>query len=133
MNMRILEKNRNEAYYQRIIEIFLGNSHENLIVRGSLMGTTDISTPNLHGEIKTWKKWKYAMGQLIAYNTCHPRPKLNAYMFGRYEEAHKRESSNIMKSNGVTVYNLQDTENGVDIMEYETRNVVYSYEASDNE
>jgi hypothetical protein len=129
-NRRILEKNRNEAYYQHIIEIFLGNTHEDLIVKGSLMGTTDISTPSLHGEIKTWKKWKYAMGQLIAYNTCNLRPEMNAYMFGRYEEAHKREASNIMKSNGVTVYDLHDTENGVDIIEYETHNMVYRYDAS---
>jgi hypothetical protein len=133
MNNRLLEKYRNEAYYQRIIEIFLGNSHEDLIVRGSLMGTTDISTPNLHGEIKTWKKWKYAMGQLIAYNTCNFRPKLNAYMFGRYEDAHKREASKIMKSNGVTVYDIRDTEKGVEIFEYETQESVYSYDGSDEE
>jgi hypothetical protein len=133
INRRLLEKNRNENYYQRIIEIFLGNTHENLHVRGSLMGTTDISTPHLHGEIKTWKKWKYAMGQLIAYNTCDARLESNAYMFGRYEEAHKNEASKIMKSNGVTVYECQDTENGVDIVEYETQNLVYSYNSSDEE
>jgi hypothetical protein len=125
---RILQQNRNEAYYQNIIERYLGNTHENLCIGDALMGTTDISTPTLHAEIKSWKKWKHAMGQLMAYDACDSRTHCHAYLFGRYDEDHKKAATDIMKKYRISVFDCLDNENGVEIIEYETENTVYIYD-----
>jgi hypothetical protein len=129
---RILCKNRNEAYYQGIIARFLGNTHENLYVGNVLMGTTDVSTPELHAEIKSWKEWKHAMGQLIAYHACDPRTQSQAYLFGRYDEDHKRVACDILKRNDIIVYDCHDTEDGIEILDYATKEVVYVHVEMDH-
>ena len=68
---------KNEAYYQKIlVEKGFGN-HEVVT-----LGITDITGPNIHIEIKNWKEWIKASGQLDAYNFCSPKTFQAIYFFG---------------------------------------------------
>lgn len=116
----------NEAFYQDILETYLQSSHCTLDC-----GITDITTANCHAEIKNWKNWKTAVGQLIIYNASMKRERLELYLFGDtppkeqkqmiykyvksldmypYEFLHKGDIVEIVDSDDSVVYSKQLTE-----------------------
>jgi len=78
MQNLMLQKQKDEEFYQSALAMHFGHGHKT--VRS---GITDITTPHFHAEIKHWKKWKQAIGQLMVYNENDPRPELRIYLFGR--------------------------------------------------
>jgi hypothetical protein len=54
---------RNEQYYQRFLEKKFNVSHQK-----NIHGITDLSNENTIIEIKEWRNYKSALGQLIAYS-----------------------------------------------------------------
>lgn len=89
-----------EVYYQRILEKHLNGKHKKVDC-----GITDITTPTMHVEIKEWKKWKEAVGQLLSYNVCENKPYLRLYLFESYPSANKQIALNIFQK-----YNIQPYE-----------------------
>lgn len=79
-----------EVYYQRILETHLNGRHMKLDC-----GVTDITTDHLHAEIKEWKKWKEAVGQLLSYNVCEKRSYLRLYLFDQYPKSNKNTAMKI--------------------------------------
>ena len=69
---------KDEIYYQELLERELGGKH--LHIAG--VGITDITTPDAHIEIKRWRQWKEALGQLTAYQNAVPRRLSCVYFFG---------------------------------------------------
>jgi hypothetical protein len=53
LRLESLERKRNEIYYQKFLEKRLGATHKR-----TDYGTTDISTKNIHIEIKHWRDYK---------------------------------------------------------------------------
>lgn len=83
-NIVQFDLNYKEKYYQEIIEELLDGKHKIL-----KSGITDVTNNDTHAEIKHWSKWKFLVGQLLAYNNCDCKPNLHAYMFGNYSEQNK--------------------------------------------
>ena len=63
LRLESLEAKRNEIYYQKFLEKRLGATHKRTIY-----GITDLSTKDEHVEIKQWRDYKTALGQLLSYN-----------------------------------------------------------------
>lgn len=76
--IQYLKNKKSEEFYQKLLGDHLKGTH--LKMKG---GTTDITTDSFHAEIKEWINWKYALGQIIAYNTEVPRDELRIYLFGK--------------------------------------------------
>jgi hypothetical protein len=89
-----------EVFYQRILEKHLDGKHMRLDC-----GITDITTDLLHAEIKEWRKWKEAVGQLLSYNVCENRPYLRLYLFDSYPTPNKNIAIRIFQK-----YNIQPFE-----------------------
>ena len=74
------------------------------------MGETDVTTAECHAEIKKWECWKEAPGQLLCYNKCDPKNKLQVYLFGKYTK--KEEAVEHMKDFGLEVFEFEVLEHG---------------------
>ena len=75
--VRNVDKLLEKDYQIRLEKLFPGCSHQK-----NKYGITDITTPELHIEIKNWYNYKYCVGQLITYNLANPIKKLLAAFFG---------------------------------------------------
>jgi len=99
--VELMKTKKSEKFYQSILEEYLGGTH--MSIDG--IGTTDITTDDMHVEIKEWKEWKAALGQILAYNHGEKRDKLAVYLFGpkcvRYSFA-----IDCMQTLGIEVYEL---------------------------
>ena len=62
------KNNKNEQFYQLIVEKYLGHTHKRITC-----GITDITTETIHAEIKRWNNFKEAIGQLTTYNIVDPK------------------------------------------------------------
>lgn len=82
-----------EKHYQAILERVTGGTHKVLP-----SGITDITTADMHGEIKQWRKWKHSLGQLLAYNACDWRPNMNVYLFDKYTKQKKKTALNVFSA-----------------------------------
>ena len=69
---------KKEYFYQDFLERHLCGSHCRF-----KYGQTDVSTDNIHAEIKEFNKWKNAFGQLLYYNHVSPRSDLRIYLYGK--------------------------------------------------
>lgn len=96
---------RNETYYQKFLETVLNGKHKRL-----KCGETDITTDIFHAEIKEWKLYKSAIGQLICYNRHDPRPELRLYLFGNYSESKMKSAYEDCKSFDISIYNIVDNQ-----------------------
>jgi hypothetical protein len=106
-------KNRkDERFFQIVLEDALGGSHKHLSV-----GVTDITTDTYHGEIKEWKDWKSAIGQLMAYNFDDPKPELRMYLFGRCNRNFKESAIRTLQRANIKAYECLVTESGVSIVD----------------
>ncbi len=82
-DVNILKNQHKEIFYQRFLQKKLGASH-----KVTLYGTTDITTETQHIEIKKWKDYKHALGQLISYNHKDNKEIIAAF-FGEYNNKEK--------------------------------------------
>jgi hypothetical protein len=66
----------------------------------------------MHVEIKEWKCWKEAVGQLQCYNVVDPKTRLILCCFGKYGENYKRECEKVANSLGIDVYEFLEDRSG---------------------
>jgi len=97
-----------EKYYQIILEQYTNGKHEKLDC-----GITDITTSDMHIEIKKFSMYKQALGQLIAYKQRKWKPKLYAVFFGNIKPEKKEIVIDVFKSNGIGVCEIIDNEFGI--------------------
>jgi hypothetical protein len=116
---------RNETYYQKFLEIILGAGHKRL-----KCGETDITTDEYHAEIKEWKQYKGAIGQLLCYNKHDPRNELRLYLFGSYSESKKKSAHEDCKSFNILIYNMVDNGNGTIIINNMDDNEMMTFEST---
>jgi hypothetical protein len=113
---------KNEVFYQGILEQFLKGTHKKL-----LSGVTDVTTDTCHAEIKEWCCYKEGIGQLMAYNVCDPKEKLEMYMFGNYSNGCKDAAASIISACNIQLYEFSHKDDRVDIINYENKSILYSY------
>lgn len=106
-----LESKRNENYYQRFLERKLSATHKR-----TKFGITDITTDKEHIEIKHWKNYKSALGQLLSYNH-NDNKTLSVYFFGTIDDNQRRNIIELYSSKGVNINELVDTLDGIQIRE----------------
>ena len=96
-----------EAYYQRLVEKITGGKHMHL----EGVGTTDVTTPDAHIEIKSWHRYHEVIGQLYKYQKACPRSKSVVYFFG-IPPSSKRLNSIVesMVANDIRMYSFDDDE-----------------------
>lgn len=99
-----------EIYYQKFLEKYLNAKHLKLDC-----GITDITTSEMHVEIKNWRTWKHALGQLVVYKQREWRPKLYAVFFGTITEKTKKIAIEVFTSKGIGLYELIDENEKIDI------------------
>lgn len=120
-------KNRkDEKFFQTVLEDALNASHKHLRT-----GITDITTDTFHGEIKEWKDWKAALGQLIAYNAEDPLPNMHMYLFGRYNQKAKTAAKETLAQLNIQAFECLITENGVSIVDLATDTEAINYRMID--
>lgn len=128
LELQYYKNRKNENFYQLLLEQYLGGTHKTLPC-----GITDISTDDCHAEIKEWKSWKEAIGQLTCYNSVDPRPFLAMYMFGKYSDSAKQRSINVAKNCGFAIYEFKESEDGAIYVEDCTTNErKYTYKPTVN-
>lgn len=104
-----LESKRNENYYQRFLERKFSATHKR-----TKYGITDITTDTQHIEIKHWKDYKSALGQLLSYN--HNDDKiLYVYFFGKVKDEQRTNIIELYRNKGVNICEFEDTPNGIEI------------------
>lgn len=107
LRLESLEAKRNEIYYQKFLEKRLGATHKRTIY-----GITDLSTKDEHIEIKQWRDYKKALGQLLSYNFKNNK-KLCVYFFGTIKDDKKTNIIDLFKSKNIKVYEFIDTLQGI--------------------
>lgn len=110
-----LAERRKEQYYQRYLEKLFSAKHKK-----NKHGITDITTDTQIIEIKHWKAYKSALGQLISYKQSDSEKLLEVYFFGTYNK-NKDSIIELFKQNNISVYELADTPTGIQI------NEIYKY------
>lgn len=101
-----LKSNRKESFYQAILEDYYKCTHAKYKTC-----QTDLTNETFHAEIKRWDCYKEAIGQLLTANVIDTRPKLHAYLFGKYNN--KKEATDIMQKMGIIVYEFYDSNSDV--------------------
>lgn len=122
LDLRYYKKKRDEPFYQMLLEPILSGTHKKLPC-----GITDITTDDTHVEIKEWRCWKEAVGQLTCYNEDDPKPYLAIYLFGKYGDKCKHNAIRICTARGFKMYDLVDTDYGVDIIDCASNECLYQY------
>ena len=103
----LLESKRNENYYQKFLERQFSATHKK-----TTFGITDITTKNEHIEIKHWRDYKSALGQLLSYN-FNDNKKLMVYFFGTTSAAQKENIKMLFSSNNIETWDFVDNPNGI--------------------
>lgn len=111
-----------ETYYQKIVEKYLKGTH-----KAVQCGVTDITTSTTHAEIKVWKNYKEALGQLIAYNTVDPKERLQVYLFGRTVKEDVQTATLIFSSHNIECYTFVETPGVISIINLYTNENVYDH------
>lgn len=115
-----IENKEKEKYYQEIIEELLSGKHKTL-----KSGITDVTNEDTHAEIKHWSKWKFLVGQLLAYNNCDCKPNLHAYMFGDYPEQNKIIALEVFEKYDITPFEFINEPGKLLLVNLITKNIVY--------
>lgn len=106
-----------------IVENYLGGTHKKL-----KCGITDVTNDTTHAEIKNFERFNDVFGQLFRYNREDPKERLQVYLFGKPPSNNMiQQIVGAMKDAGFEVYTFVHTAVTVDIIEYETKNIVYTY------
>lgn len=112
-----------EVFYQKLLEYITGGQHKKL-----KCGITDVTTDDSHCEIKEWRFWKDAIGQLTVYNVENPKPKLAVYLFGKYSDSNKNDAFDILKNTcHFDVYEFVAHGDRINIVNFEDKTVVHTY------
>lgn len=119
-----------EEFFQILLEIFYKSTHKNLEI-----GVTDITTDNMHGEIKRWNCWKESIGQLLAYNKDCPKDNLNVYLFGDYKLEYKVRAANVLKECNINIFDCEYNKDKSEIIirNFFDENVILKYYIKDND
>ena len=95
-----------ESTYQIALEQVLGGTHKKM----GIYGVSDITTDELHAEIKNWKYWKNMLAQLLVYNEASFRKDLRAYVFGERPKSYTEDDVNtiviLFKKYGIALYQV---------------------------
>lgn len=121
LELMYYKNKKNESFYQLMMESILDATHKTLP-----MGVTDITTDTKHVEIKDWKCWKEALGQLMYYNTADPKDGLEVYFFGQRPRT-APEVFDVFKKHNITPFEFVHQENGVVSVRDTNGEVVYTY------
>ena len=116
---------RSEAFYQKLLEAHHQGSHCK-----TRCGVTDITTETMHAELKRWDCWKEALGQILSYQHAKNKEELRVYLFGKYTERCKQTAAEVFQSFNVSVYDCVDSDDGVDIVRYDTQEPVFTFRAA---
>lgn len=104
-----LRAKKHEVYYQRKLEALLGGGHLN-----TPAGEIDILTSTTLYEIKSWKGFKHAYGQLKSYAKYVPGRQLALIFFGKchMKKAFQKEYLEDKLKENIEVYQVHDTPDG---------------------
>lgn len=112
--LSIYKETHKEIYYQKFLEQYFQSSHA-----VTKYGTTDISTETHHIEIKNWKHYKNALGQLKSYNHTDNK-KLIVAFFGEYKN--KDKVIELFHANDINVWELIKAPEKIEIIKHEKEN-----------
>jgi hypothetical protein len=116
----IIKDVKKEIYYQKFLEKYFQSSH-----KVTKYGVTDISTETHHIEIKSWKCYKQALGQLQSYN-YGDKKKLIVALFNDYID--KEKVIELFHSYNIDVWDLIKTPQGIDIKKHDKQtNTFYNW------
>lgn len=122
-DIEILKTKKSEKYYQHITEKFLGGTHKKV-----MCGITDISTDNLHAEIKHAKDYKDAIGQITCYNQVDPKPNLHLYLFGKAGKQLLETAKHLCSGLNIKLFIFTHSKNIVNIVDcFNNDNIVYTF------
>jgi hypothetical protein len=124
--LRSFMKKRNEKFYQNIVEKHLNGKHKKVET-----GITDVTNDTTHAEIKQWSMFKFLVGQLQAYNHSDPKDELHAYFFGIATKEIKQMAYALCINHKIKVFTFIDSDEQIDIIDYATKDVVFSYSIPD--
>ena len=100
---------KNEAYYQQILVNMGYGDHEIYS-----LGISDITGPDTHIEIKNWKDWIKASGQLDVYNFCLPKQFNAVYFFGEPPKSKKlKDITTFLKSKRVKMFSFHTIDDSI--------------------
>ena len=117
LNLKIasMKKQKNEDFYQKILEEYYGGKHKRL-----KCGETDITTDTMHIEIKIWNEWKAAIGQLVCYNGDDPKEHMHACFFGKYAERCREMAIAQCKALNIEVFWFEEDESSIYLVQEES-------------
>ena len=105
-----------EAYYQKIIQ-----KSTNGYRKALPSGITDVTTRHRHIEIKKWNNWKFALGQILAYDFYDKKEALEVHMFGEYPHTKKMVAKQVFDKYNIMVIDLEN-----EISRYKVNNAGFS-------
>lgn len=120
-------KRKPEVYYQRLLENFSNAGHKRVAA-----GITDITTDEYHGEIKQWRKWKEAVGQLLAYNVCDFKPNLHIYLFDNYSQQNKNVAMRVFEKYGIIPFEfIESSPYSIKLVDLTSKRCIHEYDAAE--
>jgi hypothetical protein len=122
IEVNALKHKKTEVFYQAIVEKYLGGTHSK-----NDAGVTDVTTDNIHAEIKELISFKSAIGQLLSYNVSSPKKELQVYIFNNSNKKKMQIAANIFKELDIKVFTFDVLSEKVDIIEYQTNNIVFTH------
>lgn len=126
LNIELIKSNKKEAFYQHMVERYLNGTHLKLP-----SGITDVSTDQIHAEVKNTIDWKSALGQLYCYNHDSPRTRLHAYLFGKASKNALKTAYEKFSSMNIEMYTFTSNDDIHSIVKYDTGDIVYSVSIDD--
>jgi len=94
------KEEKQESFFQKYLEKKFNASHTK-----NKFGTTDIETDDAIIEIKNWKNYKSAMGQVVCYNYGINKRKV-VYFFGK-KPKNIKDVINLFKSHHIDMYHIE--------------------------
>lgn len=119
----MLKDKKSERFYQNIVEKFLGGTHKKV-----LCGVTDVTTDNIHAEIKNAKDYKTAIGQLVSYNSVDNKKQLQLYLFGPKCDTYFDTAKVVCECVNIELYKFNIIHNTINIINGFTNDLVFTYE-----
>jgi hypothetical protein len=122
MKLCVVQNKKNEEFYQKIVESYLGGTHKNVET-----GVTDVTTASTHAEIKNWDSYKDAIGQLAAYNAVDPKEKLQVYLFGKASQNQMEKAYGVFQTCNIEMFYFKDSADEIQIIDYEKKDIVFKF------
>ena len=117
---------REEYFYQRLVEDYLGGGH----MRLSNGFITDVTTSLVHAEVKRWSDSIGVNGQLKFYNYVCYRPQLQAYLFeDMVSEEKMQQRADFLLHEGIDVFSFEfkDKSCDINVINYHTKEIMYTH------